>query len=265
MTYSNNFVAVVKHKGRILRERDGMVTLPFGSEYSILLKNLEARQAVVKVSVDGEDVLDGNSIIIGANSRMTLKGFMKGACVKNRFKFIQKTKEIIDHRGDRVDDGMIRVEFKFEKKSVTEVVKRDYWYDPIPWRPYTPPCPPVRYRWIQPDGSTAGGCGCYNMSNNVSCDSSSSMKVKLFNSVPLKDEGITVKGSEIRQDFVYGYINDLEEQASVIVIRLRGVKSNGKTVVEKPLVVREKTTCSTCGRKNRSTNKFCYNCGTCLE
>ncbi len=47
MTYKENFVLVVKCKGEILRERDGIVTLPFGSEYSILMKNLDHRRALV--------------------------------------------------------------------------------------------------------------------------------------------------------------------------------------------------------------------------
>lgn len=265
MMYNNNFVVVVKHRGKILREHGGIVTLPFGEEYNLLLKNLEARKAVVKISVDSEDVLDNNSIIIQPNSDLELKGFMKGTCVKNRFKFIQKTEEIINHRGDRVDDGVIRVEFKFEKKKVTENVKRDYWYDPIPWRPCVPPCFPGRPYWYGSSDSTADGCSYYSMSSsNVSYDSSSSMKMKSLNVGPLPDEGITVKGSRIRQDFVVGHTNDLEEQASVIVIRLRGTKNNG-VIVEKPITVKNKLICPTCGRKNRSINKFCFNCGTFLE
>lgn len=282
MMYKENFVVVVKHRGKILRERDGMVTFPFGEEYNLLLKNLESRKAVVKVSIDSEDVLSGNSIIIQPNSSLELKGFMKGTSVRNRFKFIQKTKEIVDYRGDRVDDGIVRVEFKFEKKRVTKIVeeKRYRKYEPWPYwyvRPVCPwcgdlPCSCLRYRqppcvddWTRYDIND-GTASYYNMSSNVSRDSSLTLgaSVKSFNSTPLADEGITVKGSKTRQDFTYGYTDELEEQPSVIIIRLRGTKSN-RTVVEKPLTVKTKLECSTCGKRNKSTNKFCHNCGTYLS
>ena len=36
------------------------------------------------------------------------KGFMEGMVARNKFRFIEKTKQISDYRGDRVDDGIIR-------------------------------------------------------------------------------------------------------------------------------------------------------------
>jgi hypothetical protein len=60
MMYSNRFVCSVKVNGKILREQSGTVTLPFGCEYEILLKNLNSRRAMVSVSVDGKDATDGH-------------------------------------------------------------------------------------------------------------------------------------------------------------------------------------------------------------
>ena len=77
MVYSQKFVAVVKAGGKILREKEGNeVLLPFGSEYSLLLKNLEARKALVKVSVDGKDVTGSSGIIIQPNSELELEGIL---------------------------------------------------------------------------------------------------------------------------------------------------------------------------------------------
>ena len=131
--YHEGLVVVVKSNGKILRENKDEVYLPFGSEYAILLKNLETRKALVKISIDGADVLDGNSLIIDPNTETNLEGFMKGSIAKNKFKFIKKTKEISDHRGDRIDDGIIRVEYWFEqlvekKHIVTEHVHHFYNY-----------------------------------------------------------------------------------------------------------------------------------------
>jgi len=272
MTFKKNFVVVVKHNNKVLRERNGYCTLPFGAEYSLMLKNLESRKAVVKISVDGDDVLDGNSLVIEANSSTELKGFMKGTSAKNKFKFIKKTSEIAEYRGDRVDDGIIRVEFKFEKEKKQK--KEDNWYI-YPTYTICPCCgccpcicPPRKdqswWRWRASRTDDVTFCSNLKSSNDSVNSFVPDVSSSLFNSTPLSDEGITVKGSKTNQNFTYSYTDTLEEQSSVIVIRLRGVRDNG-AVVEKPLTVKSKSTCPTCGKKNRSRNIFCWNCGTCLK
>jgi hypothetical protein len=57
MVYKERFVAVIKHGGCILRDNGGIVTLPFGSEYTIFLRNLESRKVQVGVSIDGKDTM----------------------------------------------------------------------------------------------------------------------------------------------------------------------------------------------------------------
>ncbi len=76
------------------------------------------------------------------------------------------------------------------------------------------------------------------------------------------EEGITVKGADVSQNFHSVYCGQLEENAHVIVIRLKGV--DGKKIVKAPLLTRSKVKCETCGRKNKSGSKFCHNCGTAL-
>lgn len=249
--YKNNLVVAIKHNNNILREKGNKVTLPFGSEYSILVKNLNLRKVSVNISIDGEDVLDNKSILIETNSDMELDGFMKGMSAKNKFRFIKKTKQISDYRGDRADDGLIRVEFAFEKEQ-PEITYHyhqfhDYWPPPrriCSWEPFGP----VKY------------CSSFSSSNDIlSCNSSNLSYDDNF----LNDDGITVKGSEINQGFNYGYIGELEK-SHVIIVRLRGERSNG-TVIKKPITVRDKLTCPTCGKKSRSDSKFCSNCGTFLE
>lgn len=95
MVYSKKFVVVIKCNGKILREvnNENEVILPFGAEYSILLKNLDNRRAVAEISIDGNDVLDGRRLVINANEETELKGVMINSVVKNAFKFIQKTKK----------------------------------------------------------------------------------------------------------------------------------------------------------------------------
>ncbi len=280
MVYQDNFVIVIKCGGRVLRERDGAVFLPFGSSYSLLLKNLESRKASVEVSIDGQDVLTGSSLIISPNSETELQGFLDGSTVKNRFKFIQKTKEIQDHRGDKIDDGIVRVEFAFEQVKIVErrqVIHDHYHYDH--WRPYWPrPCvspyvPP--WTWTShclSDGTSrdiSDGVQTYNASvpagdreASFISNMKSDVEVSDF-SLPDPDEGITVKGEETYQPFVYGSIGTLDP-SSIITIMLKGTKG-GSVTVEQPITVKTRLTCPTCGKRSRSANKFCSQCGTFLE
>ena len=288
MTYKDQFVVEVKADGQILRVKDGAVYLPFGCEYSILLKNLNSKKASVKVSIDSEDVLDGHSLILDPLVTHELKGFFRGTVVKNRFRFIQKTKEIQEHRGDKVGDGLVRVEFAFEKpkpepiikKVIKEIHEHHHHHHDSYW--------PTRYTWYDGSGwsynesvgSKSSGdepVSAYmnqasdnisrGFSSNVTMDSlgvqaSFTADFKAQNA-PNVDEGITVKGNEIHEQYNYSSIGELEE-SSVIVIALKGMqKSSG--VVSTPITVKTKLVCSSCGLRSTSSYKFCPNCGTHLE
>jgi len=263
MVYSKNFVIVVKCGGKILRERDGIVTLPFGSEYSLLVKNLDSRKCSCKISVDDTDIV-GGSLIIDGNSESELEGFITGTVAKNKFKFIQKTKQIQDHRGDNIDDGMIRVEFAFEKPnpiSITWTGASSYTY--------------YNHHYLSNDntGTIRGVNSLYSSTGDVPvghvgsscCDSvvTASCSSAPISAIPDVDEGITVKGSEINQQFRYGSIGELEA-SEVIVLILKGETTRG-TIVKTPITVKTKLTCSSCGRVSKSNAKFCINCGTFLE
>jgi hypothetical protein len=300
--YNAGLVCCIKSNGKILRENKDEIFLQFNSEYSILLKNLETRKALVKISIDGQDVLDNNSIIINPNSETELEGFMKGSVAKNRFKFIKKTKEISDFRGDRVDDGIIRIEYTYEqiiekKHIVTEHVHHFYNYYNCNynctfcsnWS-----CPHRQYskysRWtdnistgtfsdgVSYDSSVRNGNSDYSTSvncfatfgnirssvNNASREQLRSSKKSILQEQPLQDEGITVKGSEANQHFKYANIGPLEDNSRVIVLRLIGAKETGQ-IIREPITVKTKKQCPTCGRKSKSHLKYCANCGTFLE
>ncbi len=63
MVYHNQLIAVIKANGKILRElSNNTFKLPFNTEYSIKFKNLNSRDALIKVSIDGENVLDNSEI-----------------------------------------------------------------------------------------------------------------------------------------------------------------------------------------------------------
>ena len=250
--YNKNFVVVVKVNRKVLREIDSIVTIPFGNEYTILLKNLDSKTAVVNVDIDGQDVLDNSRLVIYGNSELELHGFLIGNDVKNKFKFIEKTEEISNHRGDRPDDGIIRVEYKFEKPIVCDwswtYTKPVYypWYPQYPWNPNAIYCNSSSDN-ISEGGSTIS-CGCSSFTLSSAQQDNDS------------DDGITVRGSDdVDQKFNNVFLNTLESESRVIVLKLRGTKS------DKPMTVKDKIICDTCGRKSQAGVKWCYNCGTFLE
>jgi len=251
MTYKDMFVTEIKYKGKILRVKDDTVYLPFNSEYSLLFKNLNSRRAAVKISIDGQDVLEGKSLVVNPNETKELEGFLSGMIATNKFKFIQKTKQIQDYRGDKIDDGIVRIEFAYEKPTIKwtftnsiQYVNRD-----IPLDVYgnLTNSPRASFQYS-------------SINSNVS--NISSYKSELNENLNY-DEGITVKGSECSQQFSYITMNSLENP-EVIIIRLKGLTELGNEIV-KPVTVREKLICKTCGTRSSSSNKFCSNCGTFLE
>ena len=117
MMYSNKLVASLKANGKILREFKDTVYIPFGSEYSFLLKNLHTQRAVVNIFIDGDNIVEGG-LVINAGQEVNLERYIKNGNLTegNRFKFIERTAAIEDGpRGIKLEDGLIRIEFQYEQ------------------------------------------------------------------------------------------------------------------------------------------------------
>jgi hypothetical protein len=282
MVYKESLIAVIKVDGKILREQGEYVTLPFGTEYSILIKNLETRKVQVKIHIDGKDV--GGPFLIESNRTLSLDRFVERMDKGPRFKFIEKTEEISGYRGDKIDDGFIRVEYTYEKQPDVTITKKiieehhtyfpSYPYTPIPFRTYSP-CTTVytsnnediTFSNFNTDGifeSGNRGDGKVNISNSISAGDKLSVSECCYTSQSEVIPGITVPGSESHQQFTYGHIGELEEVSHSIIIRLKGIDSNSKTKVKKPITTKTKLVCSSCGKKSKSNINFCPKCGTNL-
>ena len=146
MVYSKQFVAVITLNGKILREsrsgQEDVVQMPFNSEFGIRLKNLSSNRAAIGAEIDGKDILDGQRIVLGAGETHDLEGFMENGVVRNRLKFIQKTKEIAEYRGDFISDGIIKITHQFENPYTPPTI-----YPSISWPydPFSPRWPGDRY------------------------------------------------------------------------------------------------------------------------
>lgn len=262
MVFNQNLVAVIKSKGKILREtgnNNDTVYIPFGSEYSILLKNLNTVKALVNVEVDGREAISG--LIVHPNSDVELERFFEGDMKKgHKFKFIEKTDDIKEHRGDKPEDGIVRITYQFEAQFCNFQFNQWTYFDNSD------------KVWPRPDGfnGTSGGPEYYGGStlrsntfgdsiSNYSCNVESN--VESFNN--MNDEGITVEGNYSEQSFVHGSIGTLEGKEHCINIQLKGHFSQ-KEKVKKPLTTKMKMSCNYCGKRNFSKNKFCPNCGAAL-
>lgn len=280
MMYKNDFVASIKVAGKILREHNTSasptVYLPFSSEFSILLKNLKSRKASVKISIDGKDVLNGGSIILNGNESLELERFLTDLNVGNKFKFIEKTQEISDFRGDKVDDGIVRIEYRFEKEPEpmnwynAPLLRSSHFGDNTVYGSKSMNCDTMdglHSRRINV-GSPITQCfntSIFNCSSDATAVASASCG-EAYNSAVLtttNTDGITVAGSESKQKFVEGNIGALEYQSHVITLQLKG----GTYVepVTQVITVNTKVQCPTCGRMNKTSNKFCSNCGTAVK
>jgi len=268
--YQEKMVVCLKNNNKILREKEGIIQIPFGSEYSIYIKNLESRKAKVKISIDGVDVLNGQSLLVNPNDTTELEGFLNDCIAKNKFKFIPKTKETSEYRGDKIEDGLIRIEFWYEKlKPITQQINQVF--NPIsPWITYKQPIYDYSPTWITTTSnitSKSVQMDCLrSFDNNICTTSFTAQNCSLNNSVSLKsfEEGITVKGEEINQEFKYGNIGALEENSHVIILRLQGFNDIGEKV-EKVITVNDKLQCKICGKVSGSSSKFCDRCGSYLE
>jgi hypothetical protein len=276
--FRNNFVVSLKSGEKFFRENDDRVEVPFGAEYSIYLKNLNSRKAVVKVSIDGKNVLDGQSLVIYPNCVLELEGFMDGDCAKNKFKFIKMTKQIEDFRGITPEDGIIAVEYDFEKELP---IKKDAFYVPHIW--YHVEYPTTTWTYTDNTFTTWGGiqgasgdkgvsgtvgrgssAGSININNNASV-SCYNMSTPTMDSAftPAENEGVTVKGDDVHQQFYSTYVGVMENRPTVVTLKMFGISKESLT--GKPIYTKDKKVCPTCGERNKYYNKCCSCCGTRLS
>lgn len=289
MVYSpNKVVACVKVNGKVLREDKNVVTLPFGSEYSIFVKNLNPSRIKVRVSVDGTDATEGCWLVVEPNSDLDLERYIRSGNMDkgNRFKFIERTAEIENGpRGIKADDGLIRIEYQVEVVKPEPIIVEEHHhhhhdhYD-YPWRSrpwtlgsFTKSAPtkgsPVRSSKLRP---SASGDSLKQMSlrsfDSVDSDNigfsglETSLSEVTSAAASVSDVGITVPGSESSQSFRWtaGFETGPSE---VIVLQLRGKIADNPVV--KAVTVETKLTCVTCGKTSKSTEKFCGQCGTALQ
>jgi len=307
--YHEKLVVALKVDGKILREIKDCVYIPFGKEYSIFIKNLNSVRAAIRISIDGKNMLSDGHIVLAANGTIDLERgvFENNLESGNKFKFIEPTEKIENHRGINAEDGLVRIEFEFEDTDNSKhfTMPTPMWQgphivyqnQPYVTTPYTYPpttgTPSPFYGTTTQGNNSAprvfddneGHIGMLCSSavfgnyegNNLSmpCSSVESnfsggtpRRVQVYDSPSPQAQsvtaaGITVPGSESDQKFTSVPEFKTTNQSHVIVLKLIGELDNQP--VKKPVTVKTRLTCETCGTTNEFTSKFCGECGTYLK
>lgn len=255
--YTSNFIMVVVVDGKIQREsHNGVLAIPFGSEFSIRLKNKNSKRAIAKLSIDGENVGD---FIIEANSHWDIE-----RSVHNDKKFCFASIESEAAYDEGKNDfspkdfhGLIECKFALEANSYynpTLVIGDGIngWYQK-PWnwnQPYYEP-----WNWNQPYYGShtirglGGGYSCSNgtsksqslngINPQYSCNNASLQGSCLSNSfncsldfnMPL-EAGVVVEGSQSSQTFQSTYFKD-DGVFTTLRIKLKGYNANQITTQER--------------------------------
>ena len=254
--YKDKMVAAIKNKGKVLREFKDHVYIPFNSEYEISLKNLNTRRVCVHIEIDGTKVT-GDGLVIRAGQSIDLERFIDNGNLEqgNKFKFIERNAKVEKTRGIGVEDGLIRIEFEFEKE-----LPQNNWGV---LRGAGTQTDAIATTWLS---NTNYGGDIISKGTNISLSSNVAASASSDNTFSFceprqNDVGITVKGSISDQKFyTTSFIGDGVKE--VMVLKLLGETDNGK--VNEPITVKAKPKCTTCNHQNKATAKFCSECGTGL-
>lgn len=262
MMYNSKMAVAIKANGRVLRELKDTVFVPFGQEYSILLKNLNSVRASVSITIDGVDVTDGNELVVMPNCEFELERFIKMSNMAsgNKFKFIERTASVEKARNNKIDDGLIRIAFKFEKpvqqyfSNLNHIMRSDLFGG----RSYS-----------KGPAFTDDTTSC-NYTTNVSQPQmmnqvfDSSLTVSSATRSMVNDVGITVAGGLSDQKFQTVAPFQLETEEHVMILKMLGETQDGLQIAS-PVTVKSKPKCVTCHKVNKATAKFCTDCGTSLQ
>ena len=277
--YNQKLAAAIKVNGKVLREFKDTVYIPFGSEYAITIKNLHTTRAVVNVYIDGDNMVPGG-LVLNAGQSVDLERSVKNGNLTegNRFKFIERSGAVEQHRGIKLEDGLVRIEYQFEQARPVINVAPVWTTTQNPWNtPYygvTGSTGSFNVNGVMRNvdtskGETARAVAAAATNATLSTMNISASAGDVHDGMAtmdsfVNDVGITVPGSRSTQTFQSTTVGILESAVHNIVLKLVGDLGDNKPV-EVAVTVKHKPKCVTCGKQNKHTAKFCAECGAALE
>ena len=269
--YSNDCVLAILHKGKVLRETNGEVHLPFGSNYKIRAKNNGQGRVKVKVKVDDTYIHPENqAFVIDSYNFMDLERMITDGNLKSgpKLKFVALSDGRVQDPSNK-DNGVVTVEFYREKVYPTYIhdtpIKPLEKYDGgIIYDINTTPlgshigvetfdCCTTSTNYVNSDA-------CSLSSNPVGATLTTNNGPKSFAKGGLvsnikASNGATVGGKQSSQKF--SLTDDFETDffPTKLTLKMFGL--------DEPKFVKDTRNkfCDTCGRKNRFKAKFCSQCG----
>ncbi len=262
--YNKNFVVAIKVGGKVLREVEDLVYLPFGSEYTILLKNTSTLKVKAKVSVDGTDVTENVHLVIYPGESSELKRFIRNGNLEagNAFKFIEKTAQIESFRGNKAEDGLITVEYEFEKPAERLLYRDCGSYGNFILGGQAPH---IYYNSIV--GDSLSGSTQYTLTTSGSSELYSAevkTSANILRSRSKNEAGVTAPGQVVDQKFSTASWFMTDGVKHSMTLQLKG-KTESAKVVKQAVVVKKVQRCTMCGTNTKQTAKFCHQCGASVE
>ena len=280
MVYQNQYALAIIQDGKIVPESNGGVTLPYGSEYKIRLKNESRQKSIADIYIDGAIAVKG--IIVDEDGTVDVERYIRpgvdlfssGA----RFKLARLGNPGVADAGDD-QNGLIDVRFYKEKQKLPQPVVTHIttWPQQIvnTWHPpynvtcqqgQTPMDPGVFQSTCDFLATHGGNKIGKTHDGSAACDGVMYEKErsKVLSTSPIRSgihtksartadgPAATVKGSQSSQRVENVYMEVATDKFDTLSLKLFGVTKITRIDV------------CPCGHKRRNTEWFCPKCGTKL-
>ena len=236
--YKNGFAMCVMHNGKILKETDRRVTIPFDSHYQVRLINKNSKRCSCDLFINGEKV---ERFRIDRFKSMDIERFIDGNNDMGRkFRFISLKSNDVKDKND-IDNGLIEAHFYLESNESHIREIHHYHYDHIIREDsYIPPyIPPYKYPYTD----------LIPLSPMYNTDNSGAVNLS-FSSYNTSNLGATVRGNQSNQKFMN--VDDMELENTSVILKLKLFGGDIELI---------RQYCAGCGRKSRQGDKYCGNCG----
>ena len=225
--------------GKVLAEQNGIVKVPWNSEYVVRLKNRHRLPAAVALFVDNQAVKDdGGMLVLFGNSTIDVPGFAGANGHNKAFKFVRAGDARVAQPNEP-ENGVIMARAYLQELVKTNPLTKEtiiidrswpvYYPQPIwIWYPHTQPWFQP-YCWPSPVWCSAGGGGTttsasLSMNSNSNSNSNSPMAHSTM-SGPVNatvNVGATVPGSDVYQKLNDEVKFDMQQQPQELILKLQG-------------------------------------------